>query len=207
MAKNIFAEAKEKSTSSVKTGSVVVTINEPKFHLSVTRLSEIISEKEKLSKEESTLAEEVKKRGFDEFVNKFNELKSYPGTISIVSTGMKGAKPASFIFVPNDRYEKIGNEKFIELQKTFGSSIVEETTEYVVDKTLADKYGEILSDMIKRSKRISKEDKAKLIKATVSYSVKKGTLAKANLFGKNSIDSVLESVSPVFSVKDVTIQK
>jgi hypothetical protein len=75
---------------------------------------------------------------------------------------------------------------------------------------MIDKYGEIISQLIESSTDISESDKEKIIKATVSYSVAKGTIDKLKSYADESgleITSILEEVKPVIAIKNVEVIK
>ena len=110
------------------------------------------------------------------------------------------------MFIPTDKYIKIGEERFEELRSTYGGEIVEENTTYTMDAKLIEQYGELLSDAIAKIKGIPDNDKKKLISAVTSYSIKKGTISELDKFGA-TIPEMLEEIKPVYQMKNVKIDE
>jgi hypothetical protein len=110
------------------------------------------------------------------------------------------------MFIPTDKYIKITKERFEELKDSYGEELVEETTTYTMDSELVEKYGDILSDLISKCKAITKEDKEKLIQATNSYSIRKGTIStlKEN-FSSHTVGEMLQEIKPVYQMKGIRI--
>jgi hypothetical protein len=70
---------------------------------------------------------------------------------------------------------------------------------------MIEKYGEILSRLIEESDEISAKDKEKIIKATTSYSVAKGTIDSFAKYG--DVSEMIETVKPVVALKNVEVIK
>jgi hypothetical protein len=70
---------------------------------------------------------------------------------------------------------------------------------------MIEKYGEVLSELIENSDEIEDKDKEKIIKATTSYSVAKGTISKFKEYGE--VVEMMETVKPVIAIKNVEIIK
>jgi len=207
---NLFAKAKAKgATASPKPEKRQVIIKDAKFHLSLSRLAEINSEIDKLSAESNILSAEVKERGIDEFTKIYEDEMKYPGSFNIQATGLKGQTPASFMFIPTDKYIKIGEERAEELQGMFGEDIVEETVKYEMNAKLVEEYGEIISNLIEKCKDIPKSVKEDLISATTQYSIKKGTISELTKLSETSVYSIseiLQEIKPVYQNKNIKIE-
>jgi hypothetical protein len=122
----------------------------------------------------------------------------------------QGLDTAQVMFLPTDKYITINEDRAAELVETFGESAVEEKTSFSFDNEMIDKYGEVISQLIESCPDISEEDKEKIIKATVSYSVAKGTIDKLKSYSEESgleIVSILDEVKPVIAIKNVEIIK
>ena len=75
---------------------------------------------------------------------------------------------------------------------------------------MIDKYGEVLSQLIEDCDEISQSDKEKIIKATVSFSVSKGTIDKLKTLSDESemeIVDIIEEVKPIVAIKNVEVIK
>ena len=202
---NLFSTAKAKgATASPKPSKEEVLIKDPKFHTNLARLAEVNRQVDELSAEATILASEVKERSIKEFTQLYESSGKYPGSFNIKATGMKGVPEASLMFIPTDKYIKIGEERYNELMETYGENLVEEKTTYTMDSALVEKYGELLSDAISKIKGIPDEDKAKLIGATVSFSIKKGTISELPTFPA-TITEMLEEIKPVYQLKNVKV--
>lgn len=207
---NIFKVAKEKNTGkATKAAKEEVLINEPSFHLSLTRLAELKVQQDALATESSILAAQVRERSITEFANLYNENGKYPGSFTIRATGMKKLPSASLMFLPTDKYIKIDEDRYNELSNEFGEEMVTEKTTYIMDGALIEKYGEVISDLITKCKAISDEDKGKLISAVTSYEVAKGTISelKNAKFAKYRVAHMLEEIKPVYQMKNVKVDE
>jgi len=206
---NLFKKAKEQgATASPKAQKVEIEINEPKFHLMVSRYVELSDQINELSAEASILHAETKERGIAEFTKLYEETGKYPGSFLIKATGMKKSAPASFMMIPTDKYIKIDEDRYNELTAEFGEDVATEETTYQMDSKLVEKYGEIISELITNCKKIKDSDKDKLINAVTSYSVAKGTISdlKNEKFKGNSIEDMLTEIKPVYQLKGFRIE-
>jgi hypothetical protein len=159
---------------------------------------------DELSAETKVLIDEVKQRSIDEFRKLYEKNDRYPGSFNIKSTGMVGQPEASLMFIPTDKYIKINEERFIELSSAYGPTIVNEKTTYVMDSELVEKYGEPLSNAIAKITEIPDSDKAKLIKALVSFEIAKGTIQELHKY-RATIGEMLEEIKPVYQMKNVKV--
>ena len=202
---NLFKVAKEKgATASPAPQKTEVEVNDPKFHLSLTRLAEVNKQIDELSAESSVLAAEVKERSISEFAKLYESSGKYPGSFIIRGVGMKKLPTASLMFIPTDKYIKIGEDRYNELVDTYGEDIATEKTTYNMNSELVEKYGEILSNAIAKIKEIPESDKAKLISAITSFEVKKGTISELDKFG-GTIPEMLEEVKPIYQLKNIKV--
>lgn len=204
---NMFAKAKAKGAEkATKPSKEEVIIKDPSFHMNLHRLATINEEIDTLSAEASVLAAETKERGIAEFVRLYQGNDKYPGSFNIRATGFKGLKDASFMFIPTDRYIKIGEDRYNELAELHGESIVEESTTYQMDAKLVEKHGEVISELIQKCKQIPQADKDNLIQAIVSFSVAKGTITELSKY-EATIPELLEDIKPVYQLKAIRIEE
>ena len=121
-----------------------------------------------------------------------------------------GLDTAQLMFVPSDKYISINEDRANYLTETFGEGAVEEKTTFSFDNEMVDKYGEILSQLIEACEDIDESDKEKIVKATVSYSVAKGTIDKLKDYSEETsmdIITIVEEVKPVIAIKNVEVIK
>ena len=204
---NLFATAKEKApVTSAKKGHEEYTINEVDFHNDIIRLTAVNQQLDELDAESKMLNANIKGRAVTEYLKVYKQNKKFPETVVFRGTGVEKVAAGSFMFMAQDRYIKIDQERAEELQKEYGKAIVTEDTVYTMDSKLIEKYGKVISDLILNSKDISDDDKLKLIKAETSYAVSKGTIKEAlNL--KKELEQVVEDVRPVFMMRNVKIEE
>jgi hypothetical protein len=196
---NLFAAAKTAAPAKpAKAQKEVVKIDSIASDLE--RLAQVQEQIDALTAEAKLLTETVKTESITAFVELYEKKASYPGSFEIE------AGKASMLFIPMDKYITINEERASELASKYGEEIVEEQTTYTMDAALVEKYGEEISSLIMKSKKISEEDKMKLIGATVKYAVKKGTISViTDKFADFGVDEVVMDVKPVFSMKNVKI--
>ena len=194
---NLFAAAKTAAPAKpAKAQKEVVKIDSIASDLE--RLAQVQEQIDALTAEAKLLTETVKSESINAFVNLYEKKASYPGSFEIE------AGKASMLFIPMDKYITINEERASELASKYGEEMVDEQTTYTMDAALVEKYGEEISNLIMKSKKISDEDKTKLIGATVKYSVKKGTISViTDKFADFGVDEVVMDIKPVFSMKNV----
>jgi anti-anti-sigma regulatory factor len=194
---NLFKTAKKEAPKSTKPQKVEVVVKDTQLAKDIARLAKINAEIDSLSAESNDLSSSIKTKSQEEFVKLYKETGKYPGSFNMV------AGTSSVMVVPTDRYIKIDEERHNELQETYGEEIVEQKNTYLMDTEMVEKYGEVISELIMKSKKIVEEDKAKLIYVTTSYTVKKGTISSLiEKFKKFSMTTIIEDIRPVFQLKN-----
>lgn len=196
---NLFAAAKTAAPAKpAKAQKEVVKIDSIASDLE--RLAQVQEQIDALTAEAKLLTETVKSESITAFVDLYEKKNSYPGSFEIE------AGKASMLFIPMDKYITINEERAGELSAKYGDEIVEEHTTYTMDASLIERYGEEISNLIMKSKKIAEEDKMKLIGATVKYSVRKGTISViTDRFADYGVNEVIEDIKPVFSMKSVKL--
>jgi hypothetical protein len=196
---NLFAAAKTAAPAkSAKAEKEIVTINSIASDLE--RLAQVQEQIDSLSAEAKMLTESVKTESITAFVDLYEKKSKYPGSFNIE------AGRASMLFIPMDKYISLNEERANELKDKYGAEMVEENTTYIMDSALIEQYGEEISNLIMKSKKIAEEDKARLISATTKYAVSKGTISVlSEKFGDFGIDEIVSDIKPVFSMKNVKI--
>lgn len=205
---SLFDKAKAKGATAAgtkKNDKEIVEINDPLFHVNLSRLAEVNAEIDVLSAESAVLGNEVKQRAIKEYQNLYNSSLKHPGSF-IIRAIAKGLKSASLMFITTDRYIKVDETRAKELQIKYGNDIITEKTTYVMDTELVEKHGEVISSLIEKCKLIPEADKEKLISAVVSFEVKKGTISDLKTkYATKPIDELLEDIKPVYQMKAIRI--
>jgi len=195
---NLFATAKEKQEKKPKNEKVSFRNNEVSAELE--RLAEVQAQIDALTAEAKILTDSVKNTAVDAFLDLYEKGRKFPGSFNFESG------KASMMFIPVDRYIKIDQVRSEELAEKYGSDIIDEKTTYTMNSELVDKYGEVISDLIIKCKKIDDADKAKLIAASTEYMVAKGTISSLENFSQKKAE-ILEDIKPVFMMKNVTVEE
>lgn len=197
---NLFGQAKKtgaKTTTKKGTEKTRISIDTVEFFENIedmnTLQTRMKSDKAKLD----MISDEVKDLAKVKWAEQFETEGKNPGSVMLEST--VNGDTAQVMFIAQDKYITIGEERAEELSETFGEDIVSEDTTFSFDSRMIAKYGEVLSNLIMGSDDIEEADKAKIIKAATKYSVAKGTIEKLDNYG--DVSSVMEAVRPVVMLK------
>jgi hypothetical protein len=195
---NLFA--KSKATAAVKKADKheVVAISKI-YEKDLVRMSEIDVKMAELEAERATLDAGVREEAKTAMMKLYASKNTFPGTLK-VEAGVK-----SFLFITSDKYIKIDEARATELTSTYGSEVVTEKTVFTLNTELVEKYEDVLSDLIMNSKKITADDKEKLIESTTTWTVAKGMIEKLRTvtFAKFNITTLIEDLKPIFSVKAI----
>lgn len=198
---NLFKAAKEaKPAKPAKATKAAVEL--PQIASDLERLAEVSQLIDALTAEAKLLTETVKSESVAAFIELYEDTNKYPGSFD-VNAGM-----ASMLFIPMDKYTMINEERAMELSSKYGKGMIEETTVYQVNSELVEKYGEELSSLILKSKKIAEEDKARLIIAQTKWAIQKGAITSINTLTESydyTIEEVIQDIKPVFSMKNVKL--
>lgn len=204
---NLFAKAKKTApakTTKAKEQKVRIPVEDPDFFEKVSKLEELNDSMKSAKAKADLISDELKGIAKDKWVELYQDTKKNPESVMIVQENAIG-DTAQFMFVPTDRYITINEERAEELKEVYGDDIVDEKTTFSFDDLMIEKYGEILSELIENCDEIPDKDKEKIIKATTSYSVAKGTIDKFLVYGEAA--ELMETVKPVVAIKNVEVIK
>jgi hypothetical protein len=204
---NLFAKAKKTApakTTKAKEQKVRIPVEDPDFFEKVSKLEELNDSMKSAKAKADLISDELKGIAKDKWVELYQDTKKNPESVMIVQENAIG-DTAQFMFVPTDRYITINEERAEELKEVYGDDIVDEKTTFSFDDLMIEKYGEILSELIENCDEIPDKDKEKIIKATTSYSVAKGTIDKFLVYGEAV--ELMETVKPVVAIKNVEVIK
>jgi hypothetical protein len=204
---NLFKKAAEKAAPVKKNNKKeknAIIVNDTDFFEKVEKLEELQITLKTAKAKADLISDELKDIAKREWCNLYEETSKNPETILIRQNNDDG-DVASIMLVPTDKYITINEDRAEELKDTYGDDIVEEKTTFSFDETMIEKYGEVLSELIENSDEIEDKDKEKIIKATTTYSVAKGTINKFKEYGE--VIEMMETVKPVVAIKNVEIIK
>lgn len=191
---NLFEKAKK--TGATKKVEKHEVVNLPHLEADLTKLVEINAKIAELEAERAILDSTVRETGKEEMIKLYNSKKAFPGTIKVV------AGSTSFQFITSDRYKKIDEDRFNELSEEYGEELVEESTKFSFNTAILMKHMDHISELLMTSKEISDDDKSNLLESETSYTVKKGTLKELFKY-TDDIETIIEDIQPVFSIKSV----
>jgi hypothetical protein len=204
MATNLFKKAKSTATTKAadpKDKKVRVDVKDLEFFNKVQAL-ETLQDRMKADKSRADIiADELKDRATQEWVNLYQKTGKNPGSIMVESKN--GLDTAALMYVPADRYISINEARATDLVERYGEDIVEEKTQFSFDNDMIEKYGEVLSDLISNCSDIDEDDKGKIIKAVSSFSIAKGIIDKLKFYGE--VSTLVEEVKPVVSLKNIEV--
>jgi hypothetical protein len=206
MAGNLFTKAKKsapKTTTKVADSKPRMTVEDPTFFDKIQKLQELNDIMKSTTAQADMISDEVRTISKDKWIELYEDKGRNPGSIMVEAKN--GNDTAQVMFIPQDKYITINEEKAEFLKEEYGDNIVEEQTTFSFDSSMIEKYGEVLSRLIEESDEITESDKEKIIKATTKYSVAKGTIDDLKKFGK--VADVMEVVRPVVMLKGPEVIK
>jgi hypothetical protein len=207
MAGSLFSKAKKAAPAKpakAKEQKVRIPVDDPDFFEKVSKLEELNDTMKSAKAKADLISDELKGIAKDKWVELYQDTKKNPESVMIVQENEMG-DTAQFMFVPTDRYITINEERAEELKEEYGDEIVDEKTTFSFDDLMIEKYGEILSEMIENCDEIPDKDKEKIIKATTTYTVAKGTIDKFLVYGEAA--ELMETVKPVVALKNIEVIK
>ena len=151
------------------------------------------------------ISDELKGIAIEKWCELYEDKGKNPDSIMLEHVKEDTDDTAQFMFIPTDKYITITEARAEELQEAYGDEIVEEKTVFSFDASMIEKYGEILSQLIEDSEEIAEKDKEKIIKASTTYSIAKGTIDNFTKLG--SVAELFEMTKPVVSIKNAGVIK
>lgn len=203
---NLFAKAKSTATTKTtdkKDSKVRIDINDVDFFDKIQKFEELNDRMKSDKAKADMIADEIKDLGKSKWSEVYQKTGKNPGSVMLESR--LGEDTAQVMFVPSDKYITLTSEKADTLREELGEDIVEEKTTFSFDNDMIEKYGEVLSMLIENCQDISDEDKGKIIKATTTFSVAKGTIDCMKKYGE--VSEVMEMVKPVIALKGAEVVK
>ena len=211
MATNLFAKAKKTAApkaSKVKEEKLRIKVKDADFFEKVERLEQLQESMKRDKAAADILNDELKEIAVSEWAKVYDKTSKNPG--SVMLEARPGVDISQLMFVPSDRYLSINEDRANSLIETYGEEAVEEKTTFSFDSEMVDKYGEVLSELINSCDDIDEDDKERIIKATRSFSVKKGAIDKFKEFADEAdvqVLTIVEEFKPVVALKNVEVVK
>lgn len=196
---NIFETAVKKTKSApVKNEKLVLEPNlkgkeVERFQKDFKKLVKIQEQIAELQTEAAGIDEEIRFRGKECFMNYYKENQKNTNSF-VMESG-----DCSVMVIPTDKYKKIDEERANTLTSKWGEDTVTVKTVYSFNNDMLEKYQEEISKLISNSKVIDKDDKGKLIDATVSYAITKGSI---DIAPAKKEEEFLEDIQPIFMMKN-----
>lgn len=209
MASNLFAKAKKEApakTTKAKDEKVRIRVEDANFFDNVAKASALQDNMKRDKAKFDVISDELREIGKDKWAELYEKMGKNPGSVMIESVNAVD-DTAQFMFVPTDKYITINSDRADELRETYGEEIVEEKTTFSFDNDMIEKYGEILSRLIEESEEIDAKDKEKIIKASTSYSVAKGTIDLFTKYADGNVNEMIDSTRPVVALKNIEVIK
>lgn len=211
MATNLFAKAKKTAApkaSKAKEEKLRIKVKDADFFEKVERLEQLQESMKRDKAAADILNDELKEIAVSEWAKVYDKTSKNPG--SVMLEARQGVDISQLMFVPSDRYLSINEDRANSLIETYGEEAVEEKTTFSFDSEMVDKYGEVLSELINSCDDIDEDDKERIIKATRSFSVKKGAIDKFKEFADEAdvqVLTIVEEFKPVVALKNVEVVK
>ena len=209
MATNLFAKAKSNATpktTKAKDEKVRIKVADPDFFDKVGRLEKLQENMKRDKAAADMIHDEIKEVAKTEWAKLYNKTAKNPG--SVMLEARDGVDIAQVMFVPSDKYISINEDRAQHLVDTYGEDAVEEKTTFSFDNEMVDKYGEVLSELIEKCEDIDTDDKARIIKANRSFSVKKGSIDLFKRFAETAdltVNDVVDEFKPVVGLKNIEV--
>jgi hypothetical protein len=205
---SLFTKAKTaapKKASASKDEKVRIKIEDASFFDKVQKLEQLNDSMKRDKTKADMISDELRDLSREEWVKLYDKMGKNPESVMLEYVKEDTDDTAQLMFIPTDRYISINAERAEELIETYGEEIVEEKTTFSFDNDMIEKYGEIISRMIEDCSEIAEKDKERIIKATTSFSVAKGTID--NFYKLGSVYELMEATKPVVSLKNVGVIK
>lgn len=135
---------------------------------------------------------DIKSVGKDLFIKEYRNQKSTPDNFILQDEAGAGC-----MMIVQDKYTMVDETKAAILGNFPG--LLTETIVYKMNTELVEKYGEVISEMIMKSKKISEEDKENLITGEKTFSVAKGSIDR--LLQYENPEQVFELINPIVALK------
>lgn len=195
---DVFASAKEeKKKSSKKDDKDRIEI--PGIEEDIIRLNQLKAIEKNAKAEAETLKGKIKELARDKFIEKYEEIGRRPENFKVFDGD------ADILFIVQDNYITVSPEKADLLRDNY-PELLGEKVSYKIAETMLKKrgtdgrlIGEIISDLIGRSRDISDEDKANLFTITKEIGIVEGAIEK--LADYDSIPDVYNLIQPIEALK------
>ena len=207
MAKSLFEKAKKAAPVKAvkdKDSKPRIRIEDPSFFDKVQKLEAFNDTLKSTKAKADMISDELRDLGREEWSKLYTKMGKNPGTVVLEHVN-ENDDTSQLQFIPTDAYLKISEDRAEELRDTFGQEIVDEKTSFGFDSTMIEKYGEILSRLIEECGEIDEKDKEKIITATTSYSIAKGTIDSFTKYGE--VSDIMEAVKPIVALKNIEVIK
>lgn len=156
-----------------------------------------------IKKESDQLSKSIKSFAEKKWIEHYKEFGKNPGSIIIEAEDEFDGSIASITYIPSNRFKSITDKNLDSIKQVIGDEFLDNKIEYVISDDIYTKYQDLITEFILNNENIEDKDKINFIKKVEKPSIKKETLD--NLTNFDDFEKVLETISPVFSIKDPII--
>jgi hypothetical protein len=168
---------------------------------SIARLNSVREQIAQLKAQEALLLDDIKPVAVETFIEQFKERKVRPE--SFVMQDTDGAK---VLLIVQDKYAKLTDATHQTLKELYPKKIgelVQRTTEFKFNQDILDAHGPVITKAISEaiaSMPIPDNDKKKLLKATVTETIKKGTIERLHTY--KEFPTLFSLIKPTIQFKN-----
>lgn len=193
-AAGLFGMAKQKPAPS-KSAKEKEAVKIGSYSAELTRFSELKELIESHSAELKMLEGVIKTRAADVYIKKYIAEKKRPDSFKLVSDEGAG----QLLLIVMDKYLKVDESKKAALAGY--ADVIETNTVYSFNPEVLERCGEAVSNAIMNSEDISEADKAALLIAAETSTVKKGMLDRLMQYGNNA-EKLFSLIEPIIQLKN-----
>jgi len=196
---NLFDKAKKSPTAKAKKTTEkkeVIVKGLDKEFADIIKLKKEVDEK---SAKIATIHKQILDKGRDTYLKIYDEESKNPGSFNIATPD--GHK---VLVVPMERYPKVTEETKELIEEVYeGEDLIEEETTFSFNNTLLNLYSDKISEAIEKLD-IPEEHKEKLITATTTMNIKKGTIDSLHTLGEGNVRDNWDTLQPSMQLKGFT---
>jgi hypothetical protein len=197
---NLFASATKKVAKSAAKDDKVVVIFKGEVSDAIKKYEDAKKAKAEAEAAMAQAESIIKPEAQAKFLEEYNKTGKRTESFILSGTGHDN----SLLYITMDAYKKIDEERYNYLADTYGDDVVEDNSEYIMDKEMIQKYGAQISEAIMKAKNIPQDVKLKIIKKVENFSVAKGTINKMVEIAKKAkttISALFEEIMPTQQLK------
>jgi hypothetical protein len=190
---NPFATAQKKATTTKK--SDLPTIQVKSLDGQVEEFCKIKGDIDDLEAQAKMLEGIIKETAKSQFMETYLSQKSNPGSFKLQGTAEKTVTVSV-----QDKYKSIDENAAAQISREFGDEMIEVSTEYSFNSEILERNFEAIGAAL-ASADISEDDMARLLSQKKVYAIKKGSIDRILISGKERAMELFQAISPIVSVR------